>query len=125
MANAILIYTGSAVIILWGITHLIPTKAVVNGFEPVSEDNKRIIAMEWMAEGLTLCFKGLLVLFATMLQGCRNPATHTLYIGSGLMLAVMAGLTFFTGFKTSIAPIKFCPFVKITVAALFLPGSVL
>lgn len=54
MTNAMLIYTGSAVIILWGIAHLIPTKAVVNGFEPVSEDNRRIITMEWMAEGLTL-----------------------------------------------------------------------
>ena len=124
MTNTILIYTGSAVITLWGIAHLIPTKAVVNGFEPVSED-KRIITMEWMAEGLTLCFIGLLVLFATVAQGCRNPASHRLYIGSGLMLVVMAALTIFTGFKTSIAPIKICPFVKITVAALFFLGSVL
>ena len=59
MANDILLYIGSTAIILWGITHIIFTKGVVSGFDPISKDNKLVIKMEWIAEGLTLIFIGL------------------------------------------------------------------
>jgi hypothetical protein len=35
-----------------------PTRAVAAGFEPVSLDNRRILVMEWIAEGVTLIFIG-------------------------------------------------------------------
>ena len=41
MANEILIYAGSAIIILWGIAHLIPTKAIVKGFGDISATIKK------------------------------------------------------------------------------------
>ena len=41
--NEILLYIGSAIIILWGIAHLIPTRAIVDGFGDISEENKKII----------------------------------------------------------------------------------
>ena len=121
----ILLYTGSVVITLWGIAHIVPVKSIVNGFEPTSEDNKRIITMEWIAEGLTLCFIGLLVLFITTLGGSSNPVSTIVYRISALMLIIMAGLTLLTGARTSIVPIKVCPLVKTTVAILFSLGSVL
>ncbi len=49
--NDILLYIGSGVITVWGIAHIIPTKNVVNGFGTISDDNRRIITMEWVAEG--------------------------------------------------------------------------
>ena len=125
MINDILLYIGSILITLWGIAHIIPTKSVVNGFGPISEDNKRIITMEWVAEGLTLCFIGLLVLFITILGGSQNPASIIVYRISALMLIVMAGWTLLTGVRTSIVPIKICPLVKTIVAILFFVGSVL
>ena len=71
MLSNILLYVGSIVITLWGIAHIIPTRSVVNGFGAISADNKRIITMEWAAEGLALCFIGVLVLFVTALGGVQ------------------------------------------------------
>ena len=62
MTNEVLLYTGSALSIVWGIAHLAPTRAVVKDFGDISADNRRIITMEWLAEGFTLIFIGLLVL---------------------------------------------------------------
>jgi hypothetical protein len=117
------LYAGSIVILLWGVAHIVPTKSVVNGFGPISEDNKRIITMEWVAEGLTLCFIGLLVLFITILGGSQAQVSIIVYRAAALMLLIMAGWTFFTGARTSIVPIKICPVVKTAVAILFSLGS--
>ncbi len=122
MINDILLYVGSVIITLWGIGHIIPTKSVVSGFGSISEDNKRIITMEWIAEGLTLCFIGLLVLFVTIWGGSQNPVSINVYRSSALMLIIMAILTSLTGARTSIVPIKICPFVKTIVAVLFFLG---
>ena len=114
---------GSVVIFLWGIGHLIPTKSVVAGFGALSLDNKRIITMEWIAEGLTLCFLGLLVLLVTLYAGPRNLVSVIVYRATACMLVVMAGVSFLTGAKTSITPIRICPLVKSIVAILFFLGS--
>jgi hypothetical protein len=119
----VILYAGSIVILLWGVAHIVPTKSVVNGFGPISEDNKRIITMEWVAEGLTLCFIGLLVLFITILGGSQAQVSIIVYRAVAFMLLIMAGWTFFTGARTSIVPIKICPIVKTAVAILFFLGS--
>ena len=46
MTNQILLYIGSVLPMLWGISHLFPTKNVVKGFGDISLDNQRIITME-------------------------------------------------------------------------------
>jgi len=78
------------------VAHIVPTKSVVSGFGALSEDNKRIITMEWIAEGLTLCFIGLLVLLTTILAGSQNPVSIIVFRISAVMLIVMAGLSLFT-----------------------------
>ena len=60
MMNEVLLYTGAGIITAWGIAHLVPTAAIVNGFGAISADNKKIITMESIAEGLTLIFLGAL-----------------------------------------------------------------
>ena len=123
--NEILLYIGSGLIILWGIGHFIPTKAIVSGFGDISEDNKKIITMEWVAEGLALCFIGALVLLVTLLAGYEAEAANIVYLASAVMLLVMALLTLLTGARTSVVAIKICPAVKTIVAVLFILGSVL
>ena len=125
MTGNILLYIGSAVIIIWGIAHIIPAKSVVNGFGSISQDNRRIITMEWVAEGLTLCFIGLLVLIVTLLVQSGSQVSDIVYRISAAMLLVMAVWTLTTGARTSILPIKICPAVKTIVAVLFLAGSFL
>lgn len=81
--------------------------------------------MEWVAEGLSLCFIGVLVLFVTLLSGDQNQVSFIVYWASAMMLIIMAGLTAATGAKTSIVAIKICPIVKTSVAILFILGSIL
>jgi len=125
MIGAVLLYAGAAIITVWGIAHIVPVKSVVSGFGQISRDNRLIITMEWIAEGLTLCFIGLLVLFVTLLAGTANPASKIVYWASAAMLVVMAILTASTGARTSVIPIKICPAVKTAVAILFILGAVL
>jgi hypothetical protein len=125
MKSKILLYVGSIVIVLWGVSHIVPTKGVVEGFGSITEENQLLITMEWVAEGLTLCFIGILVLYVTLRAGPVNPVSVIVYRASALMLLVMAVWTGLTGARTSIIPIKICPIVKTAVAILFILGSLL
>jgi hypothetical protein len=118
--NEILIFIGSGLIILWGIAHLVPTKNVVNGFGNVSADNKKIIAMESIAEGLTLIFLGVLPTLVTILADPPGRATNIVYLACAVMLLVMALLTLLTGARTPTIWYKICPVVKTVVAVLFI-----
>lgn len=123
MIGEMMLYAGAVIIILWGVAHLIPTKLVVAGFGDISADNKQIITMEWVAEGLTLCFIGGLVLLLVVWVGTGNSVAVIVDRASAVMLLVMAGWTLVTGARTAIVPIKICPIVKTVVALLFFFGS--
>ena len=121
----VLVYLGATVITAWVISHLAPTRGVVAGFGAISQDNKRIILMEWVAEGIALAFIGLLVLLITAIHGSDDSVSLSVYRISAVMLLVMAAWTLLTGSRTSIVPIKICPVVKTAVATLFLVASAL
>jgi hypothetical protein len=121
----ILLYTGSIIIIIWGIAHIAPTRGVVNGFGELSTDNRRILIMEWIAEGLTMVFIGLLVLLVSLMFDGQNEVAIFVYRASAVMLLVMAGLSAMTGARTSILPMKLCPYIKTVVAVLVFLGSVI
>lgn len=121
--NEILLYVGSAIIIIWGAAHIFPTKNIVAGFGELSTDNRRILIMEWIAEGLTMVFIGLLVLLVTLIFDGQNEVAAFVYRASAVMLLVMAGLSAMTGARTSILPMKMCPYIKTVVAILLLVGS--
>ena len=123
--NEILIYIGSGVIIIWGIAHLVPTKVIVNGFGAISEDNKKIIAMESIAEGFTLIFLGVLALLVTLVGGYDDTVSQAVLWAITAMLLVMALLTQLTGARTSQIPYRICPVVKTIVAVLLILAVVL
>jgi hypothetical protein len=123
--NEILLYIGSVAILIWGIGHIAPTKSVVAGFGTITTDNRRIITMEWIAEGLVLCFVGILVLVVTLAGDPQDPVSKIVYGLSATMLIVLAIVSSFTGARTSVLPMKLCPFIKTAVAVLFILGSVL
>ena len=125
MINEILLYVGAGIILIWGVAHIIPTKAIVSGFGAISEDNKKIITMESIAEGITLCFLGILVLLVTVLADSQSQAAIVTYMATAIMLLVMAVLTAVTGARTSTVWYKICPAVKTIVAILFFLGILL
>ncbi len=125
MLNEILLYIGSGAIILWGIGHLAPTKNVLTGFGELAADNLRIITMEWIAEGLTLCFLGVLVLLVTLAGGTSDAVAILVIRTAAVMLVVLAVLSQLTGARTAILPMRLCPYVKTAVAILFFLGITL
>ncbi len=58
MINIVLLCIGAGLTAIWGIAHLFPTSSVVKGFGEISADNKNIITMEWIVEGVSLIFIG-------------------------------------------------------------------
>lgn len=123
MASDILLYAGSAIAALWGVAHLFPTAAVVRGFGDISGDNRQLIRMEWIAEGITLIFIGTVVTLATITGGAADPVSRWVYWASAAVSLAIALLALLTGAKTKIVPVKLCPVVMTVVAVLILAGS--
>jgi len=123
--NEIMIYIGAAIIILWGIAHIIPTKAIVKGFGEISEDNKKVLRMEIITEGLTLIFLGVLPLFITLFGNSQSYEAHVVYFLTAVILLVMALITLLTGARTPVIWYKICAPVKVLTAALYLVGFAL
>jgi len=122
MIKKVLVILGSLLTIIWGIAHLIPTSSVVKGFGNISIDNIRIIQMEWINEGLTLIFIGLLVSLVTILENNITKIKKIVYITSAIMLFSMAILSLFTGFKIDLIPFKLCPIIFSVSGVLILQG---
>ena len=122
--DLILLYLGSGLTVIWGVAHLFPTKSVVQGFGEISIDNKRIITMEWITEGLALIFIGVLVATVTVIDP-SNVVSTAVYFVSVIMLLVMALLSLFTGFKVSFLPFKLCPFIFTASAVLIMIGGLI
>jgi len=123
--NEILIYIGAGIIIVWGIAHIIPTRQIVKGFGEISADNKKVLAMEIVAEGLTLMFLGALPILVSAIGDSQSLTARIVFLTSGVMLLAMAILTLATGAKTPVIWYKICPVVKTAVAVLYIFGGTL
>jgi hypothetical protein len=119
----ILIYIGAGLTVLWGTAHLFPTKGVVAGFGDISQDNRRIITMEWIVEGVALIFIGIQVATVTFLDPA-STASFAVYLVSMIALLVLALVSLFTGFKVNFLPFKLCPFIFGLSAVLILLGGI-
>ncbi len=124
MADHVLLFLGAALTGLWGISHLFPTSSVVKGFGSISADNREIITMEWIVEGVSLIFIGLLVATVTFIDH-TGMVSNAVFVVSTIGLLVLAAVSAFTGFKVNFLPFKLCPFIFSASAALILAGALL
>lgn len=85
--QSILLYIGAALTAIWGISHLIPAKNVVAGFGDIRDDNRQIITMEWIVEGVSLIFVGALVAVVTFIDP-KAAVCRAVYIVSTIGLLV-------------------------------------
>lgn len=122
MSGAALTYLGSATVFCWGVAHLFPTRNVVAGFGEISLDNRRILAMEWITEGVALIFAGSLIALVTLVDQASPVSLAVYWVSAGFLLA-MAIVSLFTGFKVSFLPFKLCPFIFTGSAILILAGA--
>jgi uncharacterized membrane protein len=121
MIGQILLYISGLLTIIWGAAHLFPTKSVVQGFGNISQDNKNIITMEWLVEGVALIFIGILIVFITSIDPKTIISTVT-YFSTAIFLFIMAIISFFTGFKVNFLPYKLCPVIFTFSALLIIIG---
>ena len=123
--NDLLLYLGGALTILWGTAHLFPTSKVVQGFGPITQDNRRILTMEWVAEAILLTFTGVLIVVMTARFGTGAPATKTTAAVSAAMLLVLAGVSSLTGGRVDFIMYRLCAPIFVLSAALLLAGAFL
>ena len=105
-----LYFVSAAILIGWGIAHLIPTRKVVEGFGAISQDSRRIITMEWIIEGAALIFIGGLVALVTVVD--RSAAVSVaVYLASCVMLNALSVISLFTGSRTRHWAFRLCPVI--------------
>lgn len=124
MVNQVLLYAGSALVLLWGIAHLFPTRSVVRDFGDISLDNKRIISMEWIIEGVSLIFTGAVVVTVTFIDRTAT-VSKAIYWLCFIVLNVLSVVSLMTGFKIRFLPFKLCPVIFTTASVLILLGNYL
>lgn len=121
-AATLLAYIGAALVGLWGVSHAIPTRAVVTGFGPISRDNRFYITQEWVAEALTMWFIAAVVTVITAMAA-DEPVTAWIYRVIAVMLFAVAALTAATGARTAVIWFKICPVLLSSTAVMLLVAS--
>ena len=119
--NSVLFYIASALTFIWGLSHLFPTKNVVKNFGEISGDNRKIITMEWINEGATLIFIGILTCIVTYIDPSVWLA-KIIYLLIALFLIALALISLFTGFRVHFLPFRFCPIIFGVSALLIILG---
>jgi len=120
--NEVILYIASALTAFWGIAHLFATQGVVAGFGDLTADNRRIITMEWIVEGVALISTAAFVVAATAIQPDATISSVVYAVAIGT-LVVLAIVSLFTGFKVAYLPFKLCPVIFTVSAALIAWGA--
>jgi hypothetical protein len=124
LINQIFLYIGAFVPLAWGVAHLFPTGNVVKGFGDISQDNRRIITMEWIIEGIALIFLGVMVAAVTFID-YMSEVSRIVYLISVVMLIVLSVLSLKTGAKIKFLPFRLCPVVFGVSSLLILLGALI
>ena len=121
--SEILAFAGGLVLIVWGAAHIAPTRSVVASFQPITHDNRLVLVLEWVAEGFTHIFVGVLVILVTAVDGTAASGSKVVYRATAVFLVLLVGLTAATGARTPVVWYRICLVVLSSVAALLLAAS--
>ena len=121
--SAVLAYLSAVLITAWGTAHVIPTRQVLAGFNPISPDNRRIIKQEWLAEAITMWGLAAVIIAVTAAGGTSADARAWVYRAASALLIALAALTALTGARTLVIWFKICPVVLSVTAAMLLIAS--
>ena len=119
----VLAYLAAAVIAAWGVSHAIPTRQVVAGFEPTAVDNHRVILQEWIIEAVAMWGLAGLVFAVTLMGGDAGVADGVYRVVAAILVA-FAVVTALTGARTSVIWFKICPVLLTGTAVVLVAASV-
>jgi hypothetical protein len=122
MMNETLLFVAAGLTGLWGIAHLCATKGAVAGFGDLSADNRRVITMEWITEGVALLSLAALVAVATAVDRASSVASGAYAVVIGALVA-LAVVSLFTGFRVRFLPYRLCPPIFALSAVLIALGA--
>lgn len=126
MISSLFILAGAVAVAFWGGMHIAKTGPVVAGFEPLTDDNRYVLRMEWLVEGVALIFTAILVASATLFLDPESAGSRLIYGVSVGFLLTMASVSLFTGARASLLPYKLCaPIFASAAVLIFLGGFVL
>jgi hypothetical protein len=108
--NDVLLYCAAGLTAVWGVSHLFATHGVVAGFGELSADNRRVITMEWIVEGVALLSVGAFVAAVTAV-GAGTAAATAVYAVAIAVLQTLACVSLATGFRIAFLPYRLCPFI--------------
>ena len=120
--NDVLLYCAAASCGAWGVAHLSATRGVVAGFGVLTADNRRIITMEWIVEGVALLGVAAFVAAVTAVDAGAAASTAAYAVAIGTLLT-LAGVSLATGFRIAFLPFRLCPFIFGGAAALIALGA--
>ncbi|MDH4323559.1 MAG: hypothetical protein OEW90_05410 [Betaproteobacteria bacterium] len=120
--NEALLYFASALVAGWGVAHLSATRGVVAGFGELTTDNRRIITMEWIVEGVAFIAVAAFITAATAVDR-HSGVSSAVYAVAVASLVSLAMVSLFTGFRIAFLPFRLCPFVLGLGAALVAWGA--
>ena len=106
----VLLYVASSLTGLWGVAHLFATRGVVAGFGDLTADNRRIITMEWIVEGVALVSLAALVAVVTAVDAAATLSSAVYAVAIATLIA-MALESLFTGFRVAFLPFRLCPVI--------------
>ncbi len=115
--------TAAAIVFVWGVSHIIPTRQVVAGFGDIGADNRRIITMEWVAEGLSFGFVAVLTAIVALSDSVPESAENVVYRVSAGFLILIGIWTAVTGARTGVIWFKMCPVVMTVSSALLITAG--
>jgi hypothetical protein len=122
MMNEAFLFVAAGLTGVWGLAHLGATKGVVAGFGDISVDNRRVITMEWITEGVALLSVAALVAVVTAIDRTSNVASGAFAVAIAT-LAVLAVVSLFTGSRVRFLPYRLCPPIFALSAALIALGA--
>lgn len=120
--NQVLLYIAAGLTGIWGIAHLFATKGVVADFGDISPDNRCIIIMEWIVEGVALISTASFVAVAAAIDPLSDVSSAVFAVAIGTLIT-LAVVSVFTGFRVSFLPYRLCPFIFGLSAALIAYGA--
>lgn len=124
MIEFILLGLACVVMVSWSVGVFIATHCLVGGFGDILPDNRRIITMEWLGEGITLLAIAAFVATASILDAASVVALGV-YSVAVISLVVLAVLALSTTFRIRFLPHRLRPFVFGLAAVLIAAGALL
>jgi len=120
-----LAFGAAGIVFMWGVSHIIPTRQVVAGFGSIDQDNRYIITMEWVAEGLSFMFVAVLIVAVTWSTNTPEAAEDLVYRVTSGFLITIGVWTAMTGARTKVIWFKMCPVVMSVTSGLLIAASFL